>query len=149
MGQFFHRRCTHTNPFRVVHIPLIASLYRIGFHRFRRRWLKRLFKKPARFLFNVAYHLLKLEGRGRISLSLPGGPREFGFNGRNSQFGSVYMLPEHIVFEAGVAALLQALMQGNRVFFDIGANWGYLSLYAATLPSYTGPIHAFEPVPST
>ena len=38
---------------------------------------------------------------------------------------------------------------GNRGLYDIGANWGYFSLYASTLPDYHGHIHAFEPIEKT
>lgn len=148
MGSLFRRPVRHVNPFRVARLPLIARLYSLGFHRFRKRWTKRLFKRPARLLFDVAYHRLKLQGEGRMTVAFPDGPRGFGFDGRSAQFAGVYMLPEHMVFEPGVAALLDTYMTGGRVFFDVGANWGYLSLYAATLPGYAGPIHAFEPVPS-
>lgn len=83
-----------------------------------------------------------------MALELPEGVREFRFDGRHAHFGTIYLHPDHLLFEAGVAALLDAFMEGSRVFFDGGANWGWASLYAATLPRYRGPIHAFEPVPS-
>ncbi|MSO85850.1 MAG: FkbM family methyltransferase [Rhodospirillales bacterium] len=125
---------------------MVAKLHRAGFHQYRKRWTKRLFKKPGRALFDLAYGL-GLRGEGRMILDLPGGPREFRFDGRHAHFGMIYQHPDHLLFEAGVAALLDAFMTGSRVFYDGGANWGWASLYAATLPRYHGPIHAFEPVP--
>ncbi len=141
----FRRPFRHRNPFRTISLPLIAHLYRIGFHRYRRRWAKRLLKKPGRALFDLA-HGLGLQGEGRMALELPGGSREFHYDGRNAHFGTIYLHPDHLLFEAGVAALLDAFMTGSRIFFDGGANWGWASLYAATLPRYHGHIHAFEPV---
>ncbi|NQW12560.1 MAG: FkbM family methyltransferase [Alphaproteobacteria bacterium] len=44
---------------------------------------------------------------------------------------------------------MEVFLTGDRVFYDIGSNWGYFSLYAATLPNYSGPIHAFEPIEET
>jgi FkbM family methyltransferase len=148
MTSLFRKPFRHRNPFRIARLPLIARLRAIGFHKYRRRWTKRLFKKPGRLLFDAAYGL-GLGGIGRMTVDLPGGAREFHFDGRHGHFGMIYMYPEHMLFEPGVAALLDAFATDSRVFFDVGANWGLLSLYAATLPGYRGPIHAFEPVPST
>ncbi len=137
------------NPFRADRLPLIARLAGIGFHRYRRRWAKRLGKRPGRLLFDLAYRRLGLEGEGLMSLALPGGRRQFRFNGRNLQFGAIYMSPADALYEPAVAAMMQALLAGEGAFFDIGANWGWAALYAAALPGYRGPIHAFEPLPST
>lgn len=147
MVPMFRKPFRYHNPFRVTRLPLVARLRKIGFHRYRKRWTKRLFKKPGRLLFDAA-HGLGLGGTGRMTVDFPDGVREFRFDGRHGHFGMVYMLPEHVLFEPGVAALLDAFATNARVFFDVGANWGLLSLYAATLPGFRGPIHAFEPVPS-
>ncbi len=146
MPSIFRKPFRHRNPVRATHLPLIARLRRIGFRAYRRRLAKRLFKKPGRWLFDAAYGI-GLGGAGRMTLDLPEGPRAFRFDGRHGHFGMVYMHPEHLLFEPGVAALLDAFAVGPKVFFDVGANWGLLSWYAASLPGFRGPIHAFEPVP--
>ncbi|MBM3952888.1 MAG: FkbM family methyltransferase [Rhodospirillales bacterium] len=146
MPSIFRKSFRHHNPLRATYLPLIARLRRIGFHKYRRRLTKRLFKKPGRWLFDAAYGS-GLGGTGRMAIDLPGGSRTFRFDGRHGHFGMVYMHPEHLLFEPGVAALLDAFATGPKVFYDVGANWGMLSLYAATLPGFRGPIHAFEPVP--
>ena len=148
MTSMFRKSFRHRNPFRIKRLPLVARLRKIGFYEYRKRWAKRLFKKPGRLLFDVAYGL-GLGGKCRMTVEFPGGVREFRFDGRHGHFGMVYMFPEHILFEPGIAALLDAFATNSRVFFDIGANWGLLSLYAAALPRFHGPIHAFEPVPMT
>jgi FkbM family methyltransferase len=40
-------------------------------------------------------------------------------------------------------------LTGERVFYDVGANFGYFALYAAGIAGYEGSIHAFEPMPDT
>jgi FkbM family methyltransferase len=59
------------------------------------------------------------------------------------------MYPSWQVFEHPTAAMMALLLKDNDVCFDIGANWGCMSLIAATITGYHGPIHAFEPIPST
>lgn len=137
------------NPIRARALPLIAHLARAGFHRFRRRWTKRLLKRPARAAFNLAYHVLGMGGRGTMDYDGPDGLRSVSFNARNLQFGGVYMYPDWQVYEHPTAALMVILLKNDDVFFDIGANWGCMSLIAAAIPGYRGQIHAFEPVPST
>lgn len=62
--------------------------------------------------------------------------------------GSI-IFPEYVDgYEPEVGALLEVLLRHDRVFFDIGANWGYFTHYAATIDGYRGPIHAFEPAPA-
>lgn len=136
------------NPFRADHLPLIARLCRIGFHRYRCRWAKRLGKRPGRLLFDVAYHGLRLGGRGTISLALADGPKRLAFDARKIHFRGIYDgRPDG--HEPEVAAILETLLTGDGAFYDVGANWGYFALYAATVPGYTGAIHAFEPIADT
>lgn len=137
------------NPIHARQLPLIARLARFAFHRFRKRWTKRLLKRPVRATFDFAYHVLGLGGRGAMDYDGPDGPRRISFNARNLQFGGVYMYPDWQVYEHPTAALMTALLKDDDVFFDVGANWGCMSLIAAAIQGYRGQIHAFEPVPST
>ncbi|HEX9570430.1 MAG TPA: FkbM family methyltransferase [Rhodospirillales bacterium] len=136
------------DPFRAEDLPLIARLAQIGFHRYRRRWAKRLFKRPGRMLFDVAYHGLGLGGRGAVSVDLPGGRARLDFDARKVHFRGIYDGPVDS-YEPEVAAILETLLAGERVFYDVGANWGYFTLYAAGIPGYTGAVHAFEPIADT
>jgi FkbM family methyltransferase len=137
------------NPFETVKLPLAARLFAIGYYRFKKRWAKRLFKRPARLVFEIGYHWLKIGGQGIFRYTRRGVPTELMFNGRNGQFGGIYQFPKDHVFEAPIAALQEILLRGEAVFFDIGANWGCLSFQAASLDGFDGRIHAFEPVPTT
>lgn len=136
------------NPFRAETLPLIARLCRVGFHRYRNRWAKRLFKKPGRLAFDIAYHGLRLGGQGTASLALPAGARHIDFDARKIHFRSIFDAPAE-GYEPEVAAILETFLTGDRAFFDVGANWGYFALYAATIEGYAGPIHAFEPIQET
>ncbi|MCH7865151.1 MAG: FkbM family methyltransferase, partial [Proteobacteria bacterium] len=137
------------NPFRAEKLPLIARLSRAGFHTYRRRWAKRLFKKPTRLAFDIAFHGLKLGGRGTMVLDIPGGERHLDFDARKVHFGSVYHNAYAEGYEPEVGAILETVLSGDRVFFDVGANWGYFALYAASIEGYSGTIHAFEPIAET
>ncbi len=50
--------------------------------------------------------------------------------------------------EAEIAFLKKFLSKGN-IFFDIGANIGLFSLYAANIVGDEGKVHGFEPTPTT
>jgi FkbM family methyltransferase len=99
-------------------------------------------------LFDVAYHGLRLGGRGAMVAELAGGPASLGFDARRIHFRAVYD-GDADGHEPEVAAILETLLGGDRVFYDIGANWGYFTLYAAGIPGYAGAIHAFEPIADT
>ena len=74
--------------------PLIAKLHRAAFHKYRKRWNKRLFKKPVRWIFDAAYHGLKLGGRQTIYLQGPGDPVALTFDAQRVNIGSI-LLPEY------------------------------------------------------
>jgi len=143
------KKVVSPNPLAIPDLPLIAKLHNIGFHRFRKRWTKRLFKKPARALFDFCYHVLKLGGQGILEFHHEGSVKELTFDAHKLHFSSIYSHPRELIFEPQVMGLLELLMRDDDVFFDIGANWGMETLHAALLPNWTGEIHAFEPVPGT
>jgi len=113
------------NPFRASDLPLVVKLYK------------------------MAYHTLRLQGSGNLEIRLPAGDQTLKFNGRNGQFGGIYNFPDDHIFEAPIVGLMEALLDGDDVFVDVGANWGCLALHAASFAGYDGHIHAFEPVPET
>ncbi|MBO6520598.1 MAG: FkbM family methyltransferase [Rhodospirillales bacterium] len=137
------------HPFSTADLPPIAKLARAAHHRYRKRWTKRLGKKPVRFVYDLAQDVLKLGGRGRVTLAAPNGERTGTFDARHPHFGSIYFGHDAAGYEPDVSTLLSSLLTDSRTFFDIGANWGYFSFYAASLPGFEGPIHSFEPAPVT
>lgn len=133
-------------PYRVSDLPLLARLCRAAHHQYRKKWSKRLAKRPTRMAYDFARDILKLGGQGRVNL---GESRSANFDARKPHFGSIYFGNEAAGYEPDVSALLSSLLQGDQTFCDIGSNWGYFTFYAASLSSFNGPIHAFEPVPAT
>ena len=133
-------------PYRVADLPLIAKLCRAAHHRYRKKWSKRLAKRPTRMAYDFARDVLKLGGQGRVYL---GQGRSANFDARKPHFGNIYFGNEAAGYEPDVSAMLASLLKGDQTFCDIGSNWGYFTFYAASLSDFTGPIHAFEPVPAT
>jgi len=136
-------------PFTVEQLPLISRLQLIGYHRYKNRWAKRFGKKLGRMTFDIAYNCLKLSGQGRVSANFTNERRRFEFDARKLHFSRLFDNECGNVCEPELATLLETFLTADKVFYDIGANWGYFSLYAAALPNYNGPIHAFEPIEET
>jgi FkbM family methyltransferase len=68
------------------------------------------------------------------------------YRAANGQYLFTVLKP---AWEIEVFSLLQFLLPRTKVFFDIGANWGQHSLFACSLPDFSGCVHAFEPMPET
>lgn len=137
------RRLLWRNPCAIARLPLVGRLHRAAYSP-SARMRHELAKLPLRPLFSLAYRL-GLGGRGSLSLSVKGAPRTLDFDGRNLQFTSLYM-PQHLQgYEPDTFALLDALVTGDVVFYDVGCNWGYYALTLAARPGYKGAVHAFEP----
>ena len=136
-------------PFEIKRLPLICHLRNIGFYKYKSRWMKRLGKRIGRLIFEYAYHQLRLSGHADIYVQYGGQKRRFVFDSRKTHFSQLYDKQIYDLCEPELATLLELFLTGDKVFYDIGANWGYFSLYASSLPDYRGCIHAFEPVEET
>lgn len=137
----------HT-PFRALPLPPMGKLAKRACSPYRSRLAKRLLKKPIRFTFDTAFHVLKLGGKIAIGVQFADGIRTLHTDVRAFHHYNSWGL-ENGIYEPDVAALLGILLKGNVRFADIGANWGYFSVFAATLPEFTGKIDAIEPMPQT
>ena len=135
------------HPFYVEDLPLIGKLGKAAHHRFKKRWTKRFGKRPARLAYDFARNALNLGGQGTLCMTTSTGVIQAKFDARKPHFGNLYFNADPAGYEPDVSALLSALLKDQRVFFDIGANWGYFTLYASALPAFSGNIHAFEPAP--
>jgi FkbM family methyltransferase len=71
------------------------------------------------------------------------------YNSKNTQYEVLYNPVFHSGYEPEVCSLLDMLLDQKGTFYDIGSNWGYFSLYAASNSKFSGNIYAFEPFPST
>ena len=97
--------------------------------------------------FPVGLGLLPAEGK--FSYQRNGQRHAVKFNGRNLQFHALYETHYRNGYELETALLIATLCRDKAAFFDIGSNWGYFSLLAASLPEFAGEIFAFEPNPRT
>jgi FkbM family methyltransferase len=134
-------------PFRLLHLPPEAVIYRNGYRHPLTRFqkfvsgpvFKRLYKQSRRLRKNACG---KFEFTNRNTRSI------ISFRAQNTQFHSIY-LPEYRYYEPETLALVDLLLPRCQVFYDIGSNWGHFSLYAASNPLFSGSVYAFEPMPST
>jgi FkbM family methyltransferase len=105
--------------------------------------------------------LPEFRGRDRLSfllthgIPLPSEEMEFvvgpglRFRGRPDEDGSfveLYLLRHEA---PSLAPILDAALQPGGVFFDVGANVGLYTAWAASRVGSAGEVHAFEPVPRT
>ena len=134
MNHFEHIQKT----FALEHLPA-----NIRASKFFARWpfLRRYQRLPVGLGF--------LPAEGQFSYQRAGQKRAIKFNGRNLQFHALYDSHYRYGYELETALLIAALCRGSAPLFDIGSNWGYFSLLAASLPEFTGAIYAFEPNPRT
>lgn len=92
--------------------------------------------------FHTAKHLCRFT-------SADGADEKFLIHSGNTQFHALYHPDYRKGYEIDVAVFLERALADAEVFFDIGSNWGYFSLFAASLPNRPSAIHSFEPIPDT
>ena len=134
------------NPFDVERLPLLGRLYRKAF-----RSGSPSTPAPIRFCSRIAFYLLRamtfVEAKGTLKVHMGNEIRYAKFDARNRQFNAIYFDKYSAGYEPEVTALVEALVPDNGVFYDIGSNWGFFSIYLASRPNFSGHIHAFEPWP--
>ena len=86
---------------------------------------------------------------GSIAVQFAGEVRRAKINTTNSQFVALDKTNTEFAhgYEPEIGCLLDRLVPDRGLFCDIGANWGYFSLFLASRPGFNGEIHAFEPIP--
>ena len=136
------------NPFQHQPLPWLATLHRHAF-----RSGKREVWEPVKFAsrvgFYIGHSIWPWPVMGTAEVDVGESTRSFRFDARNRMFSAVYFDQFSAGYEPPVMALIDALMPDDGVFFDIGSNWGYYSVYLAARPGFRGRIHAFEPWPQT
>ena len=143
------RHTKHRNPYRIINVPLLAKIYRYPYLRWNSVHRRTLFGSPWLLTFALLRRFSPVASKGTFELTLASGVATLKFDARNAQFQSLYL--PHFVngYEPEVMALIDMLLPDDGNFFDIGSNWGYFSIYAATRPGFRGKVYAFEPFPST
>ncbi len=133
--------------FDVRKLPFLARFYRDAYlgqitgpaEFWRSRCLRRLFRIYRRFCGASV---------GEFDYRRLGQSTTIRFNARNLQYQALYAPFFKFGYEPEVGALLDLLLPEAGTFLDIGSNWGYFTLYAASNHSRL-TVHAFEPMPAT
>jgi FkbM family methyltransferase len=137
--KFFRRR-----QFTMMRLPSLARIYQRAFCSDKMRsWPSRV----LRLFFPIYYRLCRFS-EGEFDYERLGRHFTIRFNGRNLQFQALYSPFFRNGYEPEVAMLIDALLPEGGVFFDIGSNWGYFSLYAASTHERL-TVHSFEAMPGT
>lgn len=86
---------------------------------------------------------------GRFNYAVGDSVRSIRFDARNRQYSAIYFDAFLPIYEPDVTASILEFAPADGVFFDVGSNWGYFSLFLASRPGFSGHIHAFEPWPAS
>ncbi len=128
--------------------PPLARYYRLAFQTPATRKKELFFYVPLRKLFPLCRKLGVLSHAGDFDYERLGKTVRINFDARNVQFQALYGRVYEYGYEQELGLLLDYLLPEGGTFFDIGSNWGYFSLYAASNRTKVN-IHAFEPFPNT
>ena len=134
------------NPFRVIKMPLMARLCKYWYDNLSKKKFKQQKAKFARACF-VYFYRLGVKSEGLVEFQRSENHYKIKFDARNTQFSSLYLEKYREAYESEIAVLLDLLVPLSGVFFDVGANYGYFSLYVASLSNFSGKIFSFEPHP--
>jgi FkbM family methyltransferase len=143
------RKIIRRNPFQIEKIPWLVRVYRYPFEKWSSHGQQALFG-----IFNISFFLLyqrfgPIKPKGSFILNVGDQRKRIFFDGRNTQFEALYRSAYAYGYEPELTALVDILLPSDGVYYDVGSNWGYLSISAATRPGFRGKVHAFEPFPST
>jgi FkbM family methyltransferase len=135
------------NIFQVIQLPFLARFYRYAYHcRSGNRWQMR-FANVLKKIFTV-YRRFCGASTGEFEYLREGQRTRIFFDARNVQFLGLYLPMFVYGYEPEVAALIDIFLPEGGIFYDIGSNWGYFTLYAAANHKKL-TIHAFEPLPDS
>src|ERR1019366_8874379 len=132
------RNPPRNRPFEIKQLPWLARFYRKAYHCPATMWQLR----GLRVSFSIFYSL-GLPSTGEFTFERFGRMQNIRFNARNLQFQSLYAPFWQNGYEFDVQTLINLFVPEGGVFFDIGSNWGYFTLYAASQRERL-TIHAFE-----
>lgn len=147
MNPILIKKIVRRTVFRMQQPPLLARFYcfayygqssnRMGF------WMTRILTR----MFRV-YRRICGPSMGEFGYERLGRSRVIRFNAKNLQYQALYAPFYQYGYEPEVGAILDLMLPEGGTFLDIGSNWGYFTLYAASNHSRL-TVHAFEPVPAT
>ncbi len=96
-------------------------------------------------LDDIFHGYLGIPSKGRVSVNLKHGKEEIvPFNARQSAY--MAFASRHIFggYENAESLFLEYAIAKSNVFYDIGSNWGYFTILAATHPKFEGEIYSFD-----
>lgn len=149
MEEVLVRKIKRRNPFKAVKVPWLARIYRYPFDKWASPGKQILFGAPNLLLFSLLRRLLPFRSAGTFQFQVNSQHTTVVFDARNTQFQALYRAEFASGYEPELTALFDLVMQDDGVFYDVGSNWGYFSLFIASKPGFRGKVHAFEPFPST
>jgi len=137
------------NPFVLTRQPAISRLYLWAFNPDGVDILSKLRRFIGKKLYLGMAKINRIFADGEFRFAKEGKDIPIRFRGANTQYVSLNPSVFKYGYEIETAMTIEALAESTTVFYDIGSNWGYFSLYLASKPGYSGKIFAFEPVGST
>ena len=143
--QYLYKQVSLRKPFRLARHSTLSRLY------------LRLAKSAGSRVFTVLYTLLFYAWQKAVPFPSEGEflyegtvlSKPIRFNAKNTQFEAVYNPLFDRGYEPEIGALLDIVLERKGAFIDIGSNWGYFALHAASLAKFHGYVYACEPFPST
>lgn len=132
-------------PLDQLSLPAFARCYRKAFRSGSGDSVPSVARLCHRMLYYGMDAVCRWPQTGRFTLRVGGDDRTIRFDTRNRQFSAIYFDKYAAGYEPNVGAAVTRLLPSDGVFLDVGSNWGYFTLLAATQPQFTGRVHAFEP----
>jgi FkbM family methyltransferase len=109
------------------------------------RGFPRLRRKFGQAGDEIVHGWMKFPARGAFTVNLADGTTgRFDFDAHQSAYLAFVSRALHGGYETTETLFLDAMMAKSRVFYDVGANWGYYTLLGATHPDFNGEICAFD-----
>lgn len=148
MSSILIREVHSRSPLMVRRVPFLARFYRYAFQQQASRKRELLVHVPLQKLFRLCRRMARFPHWGEFRYERLGQPTTVRFDARNLQFQTLYSGIWDRGYEQDVSALLDIVLPEGGTLYDIGSNWGFCSLHAASNRSRLN-IHAFEPHPRT
>jgi len=145
MPSVYCREITRRTPFKIENVPWIAQVYSAPFNRWSSLGRQALFGAPNFLAFYLFQKFWPFKTEGSFFFQTAEGDKRIAFNAKNTQFVALYGKEFSAGYEPHISALMEVLLPNDGVFYDIGSNWGWFTLFLASKPGFQGKIHAFEP----
>ena len=140
----FARAC-----FKSKSLPWLVQMYRYVYEQRRRGRLEMAYGAILRRVFWLVLKGCRSPVWGTFEYLNPRESVTVLFDGRNTQFHSVYLAKYEDGYEPETCVLLDSCLVSASTVWDVGSNWGYFALYACSHPQFHGKVHAFEPIAAT